>query len=72
MKRINFSFATTPGLLQEAIKEEIEHKGSTLVLRKNDVLQMFFIDDLSMLEMNNYGDVFTLELVCQAIEDEGF
>ena len=33
---------------------------------------MFFIDDLIMLEMNKYGDVFTLELVCQAIEDEGF
>lgn len=41
MKRINFSFATTPGLLQEAIKEELEEKGSTLVLRKNDVSQMF-------------------------------
>jgi dynein heavy chain len=52
MKRINFSFATTPGLLQEAIQEELEQKGSTLVPRKNDVSQMFFIDDLSMPEMN--------------------
>ena len=72
MKRINFSFATTPGLLQENIQEELKQKDSTLVLRKNDVSQMFFIDDLIMLEMNKYGDVFTLELVCQAIEDEGF
>lgn len=72
LKRINFSFATTPALLQDAIQEELEQKGSTLVPKKNEVSQMFFIDDLSMPEMNKYGDVFTLELVRQAIEDEGF
>lgn len=72
LKRINFSFATTPYLLQEAIQEELEQKGSTLVPRKNEVSQMFFIDDLSMPEMNKYGDIFTLELVRQAMEDSGF
>jgi len=72
LERINFSFATTPFLLQEAIQEELEQKGSTLVPRKNEVSQMFFIDDLSMPEMNKYGDIFTLELVRQAMEDSGF
>ena len=39
--------------------------------KKNEVSQMFFIDDLSMPEMNKYGDVYTLELVSQGVEDEG-
>jgi hypothetical protein len=34
------------------VQEELEQKGSTLVPKKNDVSQMFFIDDLSMPEMN--------------------
>ena len=43
LKRINLSFATTPALLQDAIQEELEQKGLTLVPKKNEVSQMFFI-----------------------------
>lgn len=72
IKRINFSYATTPALLQESIQEELEMKGSYLNPKKNELHQLFFIDDLSMPEMNKWGDQVTLELMRQAIEDEGF
>jgi dynein heavy chain len=72
VKRIICSFATTPGLLQEAIQEELEMKGSYLNPKKSDGNQLFFIDDLSMPEQNPWGDQITLELLRQAIEDEGF
>jgi dynein heavy chain len=72
LKRINFSFATTPALLQEAIQEELEMKGSFLAPKKNEFHQLFFIDDLSMPELNKWGDQVTLELMRQTIEDTGF
>jgi len=36
VKRINLSFATSPALLQEAIQEELEVKGSFLTPKKNE------------------------------------
>lgn len=72
LKRINFSYATTPAHLQEAIQEELEMKGSYLTPKKNELHQLFFIDDLSMPELNKWGDQVTLELMRQVIEDSGF
>jgi len=72
MNTINLSFATTPKLCQESIESGLDNRGTTLRPSDNNLTQLFFIDDLSMPEMNKWGDQVTLELLRQCIEDDGF
>lgn len=71
VKRINFSSATTPMLLQNTIEGELEPKGSSMA-PKDGKKMVFFLDDMSMPEVNDWGDQVTLELLRQTIEYKGF
>ena len=71
-KRINFSSATSPGMAQYSIEAELDKRGGKNFGPPNGKKMTIFFDDVSMPEVNAWGDQTTLELVRLTIEYGGF
>ena len=67
-KLINFSSATTPGMFQKTVEASLDKRGGKNFGPPNGKKMLFFMDDMSMPLMNNWGDQPTLEIVRQIIE----
>jgi len=70
-RTVNYSFATTMFGAQNAVEAELDKRGGKNFGPPNGNKMTFFIDDMSMPEVNNWGDQPTLELVRQLIEYSG-
>jgi len=71
-KCVNFSSATTPGMAQYSIEAELDKRGGKNFGPPNGKKMTIFFDDLSMPEINTWGDQPTLELLRMAVEFNGF
>jgi len=71
-KRINFSSATTPGMAQYSIEADLDKRGGKNFGPPNGKKMTIFFDDVSMPEVNTWGDQTTLELIRLTVEYGGF
>ena len=71
-KRIKLSSATEPRQLQNAIEGELDKRGGKNFGPSQGKKMTFFLDDLSMPAMNQYGDRPTLEFARQLVEFNSF
>jgi dynein heavy chain, axonemal len=72
LKRLNFSFATLPGMVQSSIEHELEKRNGKSFGPLNNKQMTLFLDDISMPEINKWNDQPTNEIVRQLIESGGF
>ena len=72
VKRVNFSSATTPFMCQSRIEVELEKRGGRNFGPPGGKAMTIFMDDLSMPEVNVWGDQPTLEMVRLIVEYGGF
>lgn len=72
VKRVNFSSATTPFMCQQSIEVELEKRGGKNFGPPGGKSMTIFMDDLSMPEVNTWGDQPTLEIVRLIVEYGGF
>ena len=72
VKQINFSFATTGGLVQTMVSAEVEKRGGKNFGPPPGKKLVLFFDDMSMPEINVWGDQPTIEFVRQLVEEGGF
>lgn len=71
-KKANFSFATLPGMFQMQMEADLEKKSNQVFHPRDGRPMMVFLDDLSMPEINIWGDQPTLEIVREVLEQGGF
>jgi dynein heavy chain len=68
IKRVNFSSLTTPFMCQSSIEVELEKRGGKNFGPPGGKAMTIFMDDLSMPEVNVWGDQPTLEMVRLVVE----
>jgi dynein heavy chain len=56
LKKINFSSATLPKNFQEILEDSVEKKTGKIFQPPNGKLMCVLIDDMSMPEINTWGD----------------
>lgn len=71
-KRINFSHATTPLTLQASMNALLEKRGGKSYGPMNGKHMTVFVDDVSMPEVNKWGDQPTNELLRQLLDQRGY
>lgn len=72
LKKVNFSSATTAGMFQNSMEADIEKRQGKTFAPPGGRKMTVFLDDVSMPEVNLWGDQPTLEIVRQVIEERGF
>lgn len=72
VKRVNFSSATTPFMAQQSVEVELEKRGGKNFGPPGGRAMTIFMDDMSMPEINKWGDQPTLEMVRLIVEQNGF
>ena len=71
VKMTPFSFVTTPQIYQRTLESTVEKRQGRTYGPPGGKKCVFFIDDISMPVINNWGDQITNEIVRQSIAEEG-
>eukprot|EP00949_MAST-11_sp_MAST-11-sp1_P002825 g2825.t1 len=72
LKKVGFSFATTAGMFQGAVENEMDKRGGKTFGPPGSKQMVLFLDDISMPAVNEWGDQPTLECVRQLVADSNF
>jgi dynein heavy chain len=72
VKRCNFSNATSPEMFQASMDMDLEKRGGKSYGPAGGKEMIVFIDDVSMPDINKWGDQPTNELLRQLIEQRGY